>query len=93
MKVLINTCFGGFSFSDAAIQEYNSRKSPNAPEATKYNHSRTDPLMIEVVEELGSAANGEHAELKVVEIPDDVKWYIHYYDGNEHVAEEHRTWS
>jgi len=28
-----------------------------------------------------------------VEIPDDVKWHIHEYDGLEHVAEDHRTWS
>jgi hypothetical protein len=28
-----------------------------------------------------------------VDIPDDVNWYIEEYDGNEHVAERHRTWS
>jgi len=30
--------------------------------------------------------------LKVVEIPDDVEWRIHDYDGAEHVYEKHRTW-
>tara|TARA_Y100000310_G_scaffold61032_1_gene56316 strand:+ start:621 stop:1202 length:582 start_codon:yes stop_codon:yes gene_type:complete len=53
---------------------------------------RDDPILIQVVEELGEKANGAHAELKIVEIPDDVDWIIQEYDGNEWVAEAHRTW-
>lgn len=54
---------------------------------------RDDPVLVQVVEELGEKANGKHASLKVVEIPDDVDWTIEEYDGNEWVAEVHRTWS
>lgn len=54
---------------------------------------RNDPILVQIVEELGAEANGEHAKLKVVEIPDDVRWEIDEYDGVEHVAEVHRTWS
>lgn len=54
---------------------------------------RDDAILVQVVEELGENANGWAAELKIVEIPDDVKWHIHEYDGVEHVAEDHRTWS
>lgn len=54
--------------------------------------SRTDPLLIEVVEQLGDEANGTYAKLKIVEVPDDVKWHIAEYDGLEWVAENHRTW-
>jgi hypothetical protein len=39
------------------------------------------------------AANGAHANLKIVEIPGDVSWHIGEYDGNEWVAEDHRSWS
>ena len=53
---------------------------------------RTDPLVIQVVEELGVKANGPHAELCIVEIPDDIEWEIYEYDGMEHIAEKHRTW-
>jgi hypothetical protein len=45
------------------------------------------------VEELGEAANGSYARLKVVEIPDDVEWTIKEYDGDEWIAEKHRTWN
>lgn len=53
---------------------------------------RDDSILIEVIEELGEKANGKYASLKIVEIPDDVDWYIAEYDGMEHVAEYHRTW-
>jgi len=52
------------------------------------------PLLIQCVEELGSEhASGKHATLKIVEIPDDVDYEIEEYDGNEYIAEKHRTWS
>lgn len=54
---------------------------------------RADPDLIAVVEELGELSWGFAAELKVVEIPDDVEWCIMEYDGLEHIAEKHRTWS
>jgi len=53
---------------------------------------RSDPTLVAVVEELGERANGAYAELVVVEIPDDVDWYIHDYDGQETVRENHRSW-
>lgn len=53
---------------------------------------RTDKTLIEVVEELGAEANGWAAKLKIVEIPDDVDWYIHDYDGLESIYEKHRSW-
>lgn len=53
---------------------------------------RGDTALIQVVEELGTDANGRYSELKIVEIPDDVEWQIAEYDGLEWVAEKHRTW-
>ena len=54
---------------------------------------RSDPALVKVVEEMGEAANGWAAKLKIVDIPDDVNWTIEEYDGSEWVAEMHRTWS
>lgn len=59
---------------------------------TWLDSARTHPLLIRVVEELGEAADGPHAQLAIVEVPDGAEWHIHDYDGREHVAENHRTW-
>lgn len=53
---------------------------------------RSDPILIQVIEELRDKANGFCASLKIVEIPDDIDYEIAEYDGLEHVAETHRTW-
>lgn len=55
---------------------------------------RDDVDLVNAIETLTSVgASGDCAELKVVEIPDDVSWCISEYDGMECVAEQHRTWS
>lgn len=43
---------------------------------------RTDPALVQVVEELGDKADGEYAELKVVEFSSN-KYRICEYDGME----------
>ena len=54
---------------------------------------RDDPALVQLVEENAELYAGRCAQLTVVEIPDDVQWTIEEYDGNEWVAEVHRTWS
>jgi hypothetical protein len=62
--------------------------------AYEFIRDRSDADLIAVIEELGlTKAAGKYAELKIVEVPDDVEWHIDEYDGVEHVAENHRTWS
>ena len=53
---------------------------------------RDDPLLVQVVEELGEAADGDHAKLRIADVPDGIHWYIDEYDGSETVSEAHRTW-
>jgi hypothetical protein len=60
---------------------------------TYHTIPRNDPYLIQTVEELGKDSWGIGAELKVVLVPDDVKWEIFEYDGMEHVAEVHRIWN
>lgn len=59
---------------------------------SEYSLDRTDPSLVKVVEQMGESADGDFAELTVVEIPDDVEWHLCEYDGIEHIAEVHRTW-
>ena len=163
MKVVINTCFGGFSLSPRALQRYAEIKGrpcyffvnergpdghlnfkkrvpismekveglfwsafdipnpdevlpsddrwPELSQEERERHNslyeqhnldgreidRADPDLVRVVEELGGGhregASGRCAALKIVEIPDGTDYEIEEYDGNEHVAEKHRTWS
>ena len=62
----------------------------------RYSHRyftdhRNDPDLVQVVETLGVEANGPHARLAVVEIPDSVDWEIDEYDGRETVRERSRS--
>ena len=55
---------------------------------------RSNPLVVMVVEELGTDANDKHSTLKIVEIPDGTEYIICEDDtGEEWIAEKHRTWS
>jgi len=120
MKVVINTCFGGFGISNIAFEKLLERKGiafnkvpakwPIRGNDSDYYRAdgiqsddtylseyefyenRSDTDLIAVIEELGKDSWGWAAELAIVDIPDDVEWHIHEYDGLEHVAENHRTW-
>jgi hypothetical protein len=91
MKIVINREFGGFGLSEDALDEYCERKGIN--DILLHDIPRDDPILVEVVEEMGSNANGRYSVLKVVEVPDEVNWVIEENDGLEWVAERHRTWS
>ena len=118
MKVVINTCFGGFGLSDAAFEEFLTRKgiawekqedkygfgmcysaaghvgdSDHYISSFEMLNDRADADLVAVVEQFGKEVDTIHSELKIVEIPDDIEWFIVEYDGLEHVAEAHRTWS
>lgn len=154
MKLVINSCYGGFGLSPKAIKrmaELNGRecfffnrpsfKGPYVPadpdkesgigsmmmtafdipnpnevippdwsslsderrkesaelytkHALDSRPERTDPLLIQTVEELGSeAASGACAKLKIIEIPDGIAYEIDEYDGIESVHEAHESWS
>jgi hypothetical protein len=70
--------------------------TPDEKHVLSYERSekfRTHPLVIECVEKLKGKADGACADLKIVEIPDGVDWYINEYDGLESINESHRSWS
>jgi hypothetical protein len=91
-KVVINTCFGGFKLSSIACEMYATINNLALQDFSEYEISRDDATLVMIVEQLGQAANGSYARLKIVEIPANVQWQIDEYDGVEHVAEVHRTW-
>ena len=57
MKMVINECYGGFSVSDAVVEEL-ELESP-------YDFDRTDERLIQLVEADSKAASGSCADLVV----------------------------
>jgi len=108
MKVVINSCYGGFSISKQAAQFMADRGNAKAKaeladsgdgwygygytEESEGPYDRTDPDLIAAVEALGDGANGQCAELKVVDIPDGIQYEIDDYDGIETIHEVHKSW-
>lgn len=84
MKVIINQCWGGFGLSEKAKKMLKIKYD--------WDVKRNDPKLVKVVEELGKEANGQFANLKIIEIPDDIEWDIEDYDGMESIHEKHRIW-
>ena len=84
--IMYNACFGGFTLSKKAIQEY-KRRCPDAQDMCKYMCPRDDQDMAQIVQEMGEEANGTHSCIKLRRIP--VEFRKHYeiteYDGNENV--------
>ena len=107
-KIVINRVYGGFDISDEAYSFIAKKKgwqhacddydhsyfitAKNASPLYACDLSRDDPDLIQCLETLGNAADGNRSELKIVEIPSDVDWVICEYDGIEWIAEQHRTW-
>ena len=114
MKIVINTCYGGFGLSEKATMLYGKKAGLNiiaVPDKkfksiinyylnevpddnyfVDWDIKRDDPILVEVVEELGAESNGEYAKLKVVEIPDNVvDWRLEEYNGRERICEG-REW-
>jgi len=94
MKVVINTCFGGFGLSAEAEQllaDAGIKIEGGAVMADLIGDFRVHPVLVSTVETLGEKASAEYAQLKVVEIPDGVDWYTTEHDGNETIHEG-RTW-
>ena len=89
MKVVINRCWGGYGLSKAAYKELGLKWDNYGYE---FEDDRTNPALVACVEKLGQKASGPMANLVIVEIPDDVKWELDDYDGQESIHEKHRSW-
>jgi hypothetical protein len=97
-KVVYNACHGGFCLSQSAAEKLaamgvseasvwlNKPKRARCP-FVPHDMDRHDPRLVRVVEELGSAANGECADLRIHDLDGATHYTIRYYDGKERVEE------
>jgi hypothetical protein len=85
-KVVLNSCFGGFSLSEEAIEMLNVEHDLDIDREYGYLGNedlgiddenfeayRMDKRLVGVVEKLGvDKASGKHASLRIVNVPDEV---------------------
>lgn len=90
MKIAINSCYGSFCFTIGACKWFKEHYGIDRPE----DLPRDDPRLIDGIEQLGDKCSVPYlSKIKIVEVPDDIDWYIQDYDGIESVHEVHRSWS
>jgi len=108
MKIVINADAGKFGLSDQAFEQYLNETNqvwttdvisgikrylnPDYHIIFPEEIPRDNPVLIKIVEELGTAANGPKAQLRVIELPEDIKeWELEeMVAGNEIIREKHR---
>jgi hypothetical protein len=62
-----------------------SMHDKNGEYVSERDLSRNDPVLIQVVEELGKNANSRFSDLRIIELPVGTKYRIDEYDGNESI--------
>jgi hypothetical protein len=91
MKVVVNRAVGScFSLSSAGLKrlfELKGTVGSIGDEKSNWLRSlpRNDKDLVQVVEELGSAASNENAEIIVIQIPDNANWSISDVVGYEYI--------
>lgn len=94
ISIMLNGCFGGFRYSIKAIEEYNKRmkkidptyiSKPTSGYGSTGVCSRFDPVMVEVVRQLGEDASTEYSNIFIDDVFEELKDYIEIkeYDGME----------
>jgi len=95
-KIVFNACYGGYGLSEAAIMRYAEIKGINIAIGgfSVYDIDRTDTALVQVVEELDEAVNGDSAALRITELPAGTLYRIDEYDGSETVmTQDDYNWS
>lgn len=91
-KVVYSDSYGGFSLSERAIKRYaeiavssGETLPEDFAESQGRSLSRTDPILVLVVEVLGRAADGYSAKLCIRDVPEGELYRIEEEDGKERV--------
>lgn len=84
MKVVYNSCYGGFGLSEQAWEWLRERGETR----DDWSIPRHSPRLVECVETLGQEAWGPYASLHVAEVAGN-RYKINEYDGSETVVEPH----
>ena len=93
VEIMINARYGGFGISKEGMEEYHKR-CPGTDEIDYYDIARHDPVMIQIIKEMGAQVNDTYSHIKLKKIPSQyVRHYsIHEYDGMESVTIDYNTY-
>jgi len=94
IEVMVNTGHGQFSFSEKARDRYWEIKGSPWGTMSIWEIDRTDPFMIQVVKELGDAANGTSCRIELELVPKEFEkcYVIEEYDGSEWIEINYKKW-
>jgi hypothetical protein len=87
--VVINRCPRGDALlSDAGLAEYAKRKGIAVEGLSEENIARDDPVLVEMVQDRDNldALRSHCAQLKVIDIPEGMKWEIRRRGNVERIA-------
>ena len=87
-KIVYNACYGGFGLSPKAIRRYYELGGKTE---SVYDIERTDPILVQIVEELGEKANSLYANLRIIDLEPGTRYRITDYDGFESIETKHDT--
>ena len=97
IKLYFDKTYSLYSYYLVPPEEYNKiRAKEGMLSPARYDESnamifsqneieRSDPILVQVVEELGKKANGSYAKLRIANIPAGTAYRIDEYDGYESV--------
>jgi hypothetical protein len=97
-KVVLNYGDGRFGLSTAARIEYKNRTSTRAVQFSSSEYLnpsfRSDPILIDIIEEMGLAANGDFARLVILKLESEYKdcFKIYPYPGGESIVINKEKW-
>ena len=89
-KIVYNACYGGFGLSEKAIERYAELKGVSVDSVDAYGIPRNDPVLVQIVEELGEDVNSNYGDLLICELPSGTRYRIEEYDGLESVVTEYK---
>lgn len=81
-RIVINACYGGFGLSDEAERLYEQLSGKSFHRYLP----RDDPVLVQVVEELGERASDSYSKLEIVVVPDYTEWTLEESDGKEWIT-------
>lgn len=91
MKIVINSCYGGFGLSEAGEKRFLEK---SGKEYDVFTTERHDPILIEIIQENSPEYLYNYCKPRIVDFPDifEYCYIIRDYDGLERISIDYEKW-